>query len=151
MSGRLLIGSSRRLSAGFTLRKFIVVVSIVVLLGLMFLPSFMRARFGENENSAKGSLRTLYEANELYRKTHRPAEYPEELRALIETEPPLVDSNFVAAEQKGYRFQYERTSGKQFQMIAEPLYKFVTGYHRFYVDQTGIIRFNNATGDPIDA
>jgi len=143
---------SRRSSPqGFVLKKFIVVAGIIVLLSLMLFPSIMGARFEENENKVKGSLRTLYEANELYRKTHRPAEYPEILRALADTAPPLVDANIASLKQKGYQLKYERISSNEFAITAEPIYKFLTGYHTFFVDQTGIIRLNNAKGDPIDA
>ena len=141
----------REVLESFVVRKFIVIVSIVVLLSLMFFPSFMTVRFGENENVVKSSLRTLYEAGELYRKTHRPPEYPEQLRALTETEPPLVDAIYLLTNQKGYKFKYERTGGNEFNLIAKPNYKFLTGYRTFYVDQTGIIRLNNAKGEPIDA
>jgi len=143
--------SRRHSPTGFVLRKFIVVAGIIILLGLMIVPSLMNARFEENENSVKGSLRAIYEANELYRKTHRPAEYPELLSLLAETAPPLVDAKIVLSAQKGYQLKYERPSGNEFSVAAEPIYKFLTGYHVFYVDETGIIRLNNAKGDPIDA
>ena len=117
----------------------------------MLVPSYLSVRFGENENLIKSRLRTFYEANELYRKTHRPPEYPKSLEALSETMPPLVEKEFLKSPQAGYRFIYDRMEGSKFTVTAKPIFKFLTGYRTFFVDETGIIRLNNAMGDPIDA
>ena len=117
----------------------------------MLVPSYLSVRFGENENLIKSRLRTFYEANELYRKTHRPPEYPKLLEVLTETRPPLVEKDFLKSPQAGYRFFYDPASGDEFTITAKPIFKFLTGYRTFFIDETGIIRLNNAMGDPIDA
>jgi len=131
--------------------KYFVWTVFILLLILMFVPSFMSARFAENENAAKSYLRMLHEANEIYRKIQRPAEYAATLAELALGETNLADVEHVQAQKKGYRISYERINGDYYQLIAEPIYKFLTGYQTFFIDQTGVIRLNNAEGAPIDA
>lgn len=140
-----------RMPQGFMRRQMIVLLSILFILSLMFVPNFLNVRFGESENKVKSILRTVYEAAELYQKLHRPAEYPAHLDDMTSEEPPIADKSFLAEEQKGYRFRYDRIRSDKFRLTAKPIVKYVTGYHSFYIDETGIIRLNNAEGDPIDA
>ena len=133
------------------LKKIIVVFAIVAILLLMFIPAYLNVRFGESENIIKGKLRALYESNEIYRKTHRPMEYAQSIPALTETIPPLLDKEFLRSNQSGYRFIYDKTGGDKYSITAEPVYRFLTGLRTYFVNETGIIRLNNAAGDPIDA
>lgn len=133
------------------LKKIIVVCFIVGLLLLMLVPSYLSVRFGENENLIKSRLRALYEANEIYRKTHRPPEYPTKMKELTSTNPPLVDELLINPSQAGYQFTYDRMNGDKYSITAKPIFKYLTGYHTYFVNETGIIRLNSAAGDPIDA
>jgi type II secretory pathway pseudopilin PulG len=132
------------------IKKVIVVVFIAGLLLLMLVPSYLSVQFGENENIIKGRLRALYEANELYRKIHRPPEYTPSISELIKSNPPLVDEELIEPAQAGYQFIYERPEGDKYSITAKPIIKFLTGYHTYFVNETGIIRLNSAAGDPID-
>jgi len=133
------------------MRRWFVLSGILILLLGMFMPVYLNARFGHRENLVKNKLRTLYEANELFRKTHQPAEYPQSMTALKDTRPPLVDAWITEQIEKGYEFIYDRTNGDRFSILAKPIYKYLTGHHTFFIDETGIIRINSAAGDPIDA
>jgi hypothetical protein len=141
----------RPLLAGFTVSKFLIIFSILVLLAIMLFPSYLNVRFAENENNAKGNLRIFYEAAELYRKISSPPDYPEGLQALSETDLPLVDPKLLFSKKQGYQYEYVRGGMNKFHITAVPIQKFLTGYRTFYVDQTGIIRLNHATGEPIDS
>jgi len=131
-------------------RGLIVGVIIALLLG-MVIPAYLSARFGERENVVKGQLRTLYEASEIYRKIQRPAAYPESILDLEKTSPPLIDAELIRNQELGYQLLYDRLNGDKFSIVAKPNYKYLTGHHTFFIDETGIIRLNSATGDPIDA
>jgi len=133
------------------MKRVFVLTVIVTLLTAMVVPAYLSTRFGERENVIKGQLRTLYEANEIYRKIQRPAEYPESILDLEKTSPPLINADLIYNQESGYRFLYDRLNGDKFSIVAKPNYKYLTGHHTFFIDETGIIRLNSAAGDPIDA
>ncbi len=132
-------------------KKVIVIFCIIALLLLMIVPSYLNFRFADTENLIKSRLRALYEANELYKKTHRPPVYPDLLSELTKTNPPLIGPKMTAEKQLGYLFVYEKGDGDKFSIVSKPYFKYLTGYHTFYIDETGIIRLNDVSGDPIDA
>jgi hypothetical protein len=95
-----------------------------------------------NEASAVGSLRTVSTAVHAYSEVHRGA-LPATLHELRE----LIDSNLANSLKSGYRFDYQLRSTHNdgildgFEVVAEPVLTCVTGRRAFYMDETGVIRF----------
>jgi type II secretory pathway pseudopilin PulG len=133
------------------LRQVIAVLAVFAVIALMLISSIVNARFGENENKVKSTLRLIYEAAEVYRKVQRPASYPQAIEQLTETKPPLIEPSMLVLDGKGYRIIYERTREVRYRLKAVPKIRYLTGYRSYYLDETGIIRLNNSEGDPVDA
>ncbi len=134
---------------GFTLVEIMIVVAIIGLLAAIAILNLLRARVNSNESAAKGSLRTLSSACESFRAAQNPPTYPANLAALSGANPPYIDATLAGGTKQGYVFTYALVSANQFTVTATPVTPNVTGVNTFFVDETGVIRFTNAAGNPI--
>lgn len=138
---------------GFTLIELMIVVAIIAIIAAIAIPSLLNARKAGNEASAISSLRTLTTVNEQYRTRFQ--SYTDSLASL--SAAGYIDSVLGAGQKSGFNFAYAGggpgvntwTGG------ADPTDPGVTGDRFFFVDQSGVIRFNAAAtagvGDnPID-
>lgn len=138
---------------GFTLIELMIVVSIIAIIAAIAIPSLMNARKSGNEASAISSLRTLTTVNEQYR--NRFQEYAGSLANL--SAAGYIDSVLGAQVKSGYSFNYVRGAAttNTWTCNANPTVAGTTGDRYFYVDQSGVIRFNgtaaaSSTDSPID-
>jgi hypothetical protein len=104
----------------------------------------------ENEGKAIESLRTLSAACESYRADQNPVTYPPDLSALAEANPPYIDSQLGSGEKKGYKYIYTRISANQYTCFAKPEEPGVMGDRTFFIDESGVIRLDNANGNPLE-
>ncbi|MGE5308849.1 MAG: type IV pilin protein [Deltaproteobacteria bacterium] len=128
---------------GFTLVEIMVVVAIIAMLAAIAIPNLIRARITANEAAAIADLRTLVSAAHTYRTSSNTAGYPADLSDLV-TNPPYIDSVLGSGHKQGYDFTLSGNSAS-FTATAEPQAINQTGVRRFFVDTSGVIRFN-ATG-----
>ena len=135
---------------GFTLVEIMIVVAIIGLLAAIAIPNLLRARVNSNESAAKASLRTISTACESFRAAQNPPSYPANLAALSAANPPYIDDTLAAGNKQGYNFAYTFTTANQYSVTATPLTPNVTGVNTFFVDQSGVVRFTNAAGNPIE-
>lgn len=123
---------------------------------------FLRRGMAANESSAVGSLRTINTACVTYSTTYRRG-FPPSLAALG---PPangrasvraadLIDSMVVSGVKSGYRFAYVSRdfdgNGTMdgFTVNADPISRGTTGGRSFFIDQSGVIRWNrNGSAGP---
>lgn len=134
---------------GFTLVEIMIVVAIIGLLAAIAIPNLLRARVNSNESAAKGALRTLSTACESFRAAQNPPSYPANLAALSGANPPYIDATLAGGVKQGYTFTYALVNANQFTVTATPNTNNVTGVNTFFVDETGVIRFTNAAGNPV--
>ena len=137
---------------GFTLIELMIVVSIIAIIAAIAIPSLLAARISGNEASAISSMRTLSTVQEQYRT--RFGSYSASLVNLGGS--GYIDSVLAGGTKSGYSFGSETAVGNtSWSVNTDPVTVGVTGERRFFVDESGVIRFNTAavataTDSPID-
>ena len=162
-----------RKEKGFSLIELLIVVAIILIIAAIAIPNLLRARIAANEASAVASLRTIHTAVVTYFATYADG-YPPGLANL--GQPPLggnpscaradlIDNLLAAApnQKSGYTFIYAGATAvlnpppgcaagwNAYTINANPIAPGTTGQRYFFVDNTGVIRFNtNAPAGPND-
>jgi type IV pilus assembly protein PilA len=139
---------------GFTLVEIMIVVAIIALLAAIAIPNLLRARHNANEAAAIASLKTISVACESFRAAQTPPRYPDDLAELGDAEPPYIDDALADAidatnSRQGYWFTYARGGRNEYTCIARPETSGTTGTRVFFVDESGVIRIDDADGDAI--
>jgi len=138
---------------GVTLVEVMIVVAIIALLAAIAIPSLLRGRLNANETAAIAALRTLHSACESYRATQSPPAYPANLAALGAAanapNPAYIDPVLEAGTKQGYAFNYAG-GDTAYTCTAIPVTPNVTGVRTFFVDESGVVRANDASGAPVD-
>jgi prepilin-type N-terminal cleavage/methylation domain-containing protein len=140
---------------GFTLVEIMIVVAIISLLAAIAIPNLLRARHNANEAAGIAALRTVSTACESFRSAQTPTSYPANLAALSTAVPPYIDAGLAGATaaataRQGYFYTYALVNANQYTCTASPGVSGTTGTRIFFVDESGVIRLNNATGAPIE-
>jgi len=140
---------------GFTLVEIMIVVAIISLLAAIAIPNLLRARHNANEAAGIAALRTVSTACESFRSAQTPTSYPANLAALSTAVPPYIDAGLAGATaaataRQGYFYTYALVNANQYTCTANPGVTGTTGTRIFFVDESGVIRLNNATGAPIE-
>ncbi|MDD5347244.1 MAG: prepilin-type N-terminal cleavage/methylation domain-containing protein [Candidatus Omnitrophica bacterium] len=138
---------------GFTLVEIMIVVAIIALLAAIAIPNLLRARLAANESAAIAALKTLSSAAHTFRSAN--PGYPACLTTLYDgLTPPYIDSVLAGGTKQGYQFSLIGTNNdtndnpQGFDANAWPVTPGTTGNRRFFVDTSGVIRYNttgNAT------
>ena len=142
----------------------------VLIIAAIAIPNLLRAKMAANEASAVGSLRTIGTAAYSYGVTYSNG-FPRRLEDLDGktgsgascVHAHLLNSMLASGERSGYIFSYvpTTTNGEQpalspqaqrlgctapgaagFEVHADPMTRGATGQRSFYIDQTGVIRYN---------
>ena len=135
---------------GFTLVEIMIVVAIIALLAAIAIPNLLRARHNANEAAAIASLRTISTACESYRASQTPSWYPASMAILGAAVPPYIDATLATTVKQGYGYAYVLVNANQYTCTATPVTIGTTGTRVFFVDESGVIKINNAAGLPID-
>lgn len=140
---------------GFTLVEIMIVVAIIALLAAIAIPNLLRARHNANEAAAISALKTISTACESYRAAQTPTNYPDNLATLGGATPPYIDNVLAAAiavgsSRQGYYFTYVPDAPNEYGCTATPAKSGVTGTRIFFVDESGVIRLNDAAGAPVE-
>nr|MBU1327973.1 prepilin-type N-terminal cleavage/methylation domain-containing protein [Candidatus Omnitrophota bacterium] len=144
-----------RSKQGFTLVEIMIVVAIIALLAAIAIPNLLRARHNANEAASIAAIRTISTACESFRSAQTPTSYPANLAALSSATPAYIDAGLAGATaagtaRQGYFYTYALVNANQFTCTASPAVSGTTGTRIFFVDESGVIRLNNASGLPIE-
>jgi type IV pilus assembly protein PilA len=144
---------------GFTLVEIMIVVAIIALLAALAVPNMLRTKLVANESSAITALKTLSAAAHTYRVSN--PGYPGDLNSLsANITPPYIDSVLAGGIKQGYIFTLNGTypdsnsNYQGFEALASPVSEGITGNRYFYLDTSGVIRYNSTaetavTGNPL--
>ena len=135
---------------GFTLVEIMIVIAVIALLAAVSIPVFLRARIQANETSAIASLRSISTACIGFRSIQSPLSYPNNLNELGSATPPYIDQILGAGTKQGYSFNYNLVNANQYTCTATPVTPNVTGIRTFFLDESGVIKVNNAAGAPVE-
>lgn len=148
---------------GFSLVELIMVTAIILIIATFALPNFLRARYTANETSAVSSLRISYGAETQYASSYN--SFSADVNSLgpppvgtlpSATAADLVDSVLsgqiggqpLKFQKSGYQFIYTPAGSfpgvQQYTFQANPLVRGNTGQRSFFMDQTGIVRYNDS-------
>ncbi len=153
-----------KLPNGFTLMELLIVISIILILMLLAIPTASNLRKKTNELSAKKSLQTIQQAEGLYESTYPANGYACSLSALggdPSTGPPtptasqMIHSDLASGNKNGYIFTIgnctkvtvnstDRVTGYQVTAVPEAVGK--SGDLGFCSDQYGNIKADPAGG-----
>jgi type IV pilus assembly protein PilA len=145
---------------GFTLVEIMIVVAIIALLAAIATPNMLRTRLAANESSAIAALKTISSAAHTYRASN--PGYPPDLNSLYANlTPPYIDSVLAGGVKQGYTFNLSGTDAdangnyQGFESYAAPISSGITGNRFFFLDTSGVIRYNlsantSSSGTPLD-
>src|SRR5487761_2242668 len=141
---------------GFSLIELLVVVAIILIIAAIAIPNFLRARIAANEAAAVENMRTITTANVIYSTTYGIGY----AASLAKMGPPpgsgpvsanaagLIDDILATGTRTGYVYTYVAgpvSAGgtiDAYTLKADPVASNITGTRHFFVDATGVIRFN---------
>lgn len=135
---------SKRIRKGraeaFTLIELMLVVTLIAIITAIALPNLASARKAANEVAAIAALRTICTTQTHYRM--RFGSYGSLADLIAST---TIDDSFSDALRSGYLFSSTAAStASRWEMNADPETPGVTGDRHFFVDHSGVIRFQEA-------
>ncbi len=135
----------------------VALIPIILIVAAITIPNLLRARTAANEASAVGSLRKISTATIVYSRTYGHG-FPARLANLgpsptgdpdSEKAAGLIDEILARGWKSGYVFHYvaENTDGggawNEYAVTADPIAPGTTGLRHFFIDQTGVLRFES--------
>ena len=140
---------------GFSLIELLIVVSVILIIAAIAIPNFIKSKMRANEAAAVENMRTIGTANTVYLTTYGIG-FSSDLTKLSgnlvivdANNAGLIDSVLASGAKSGYSYTYTPgavdSSGhiNGFDLTADPINYGATGERYFYVNQSGIIRFNS--------
>ena len=146
---------------GFSLIELLIVVTIILVISAIAIPSYLRARLQSNEASAVSSLRTINTAAVTYSTTYSDVGFPPTLGSMGGTSPCapsaasacLLDDALSQGTKNGYSFVWTSdglTPSESYTISATPVRVGASGQRMFCTDLAGVIRYD-ATGSGCNA
>lgn len=157
---------------GFTLLELMVVAAIIAIIAAIAIPNLIRSRMTANEAQALGSVHTISTSEAQFQAAafvdadgNGHGDYGT-LAQLANPDgagasTPFLDSVLGGGTKGGYNYIVTVTLGAAavapaYTCVASPTTSGQSGYRRFYVDETGVIRFTangtnpTVTSPPVD-
>jgi type IV pilus assembly protein PilA len=135
---------------GFSLIELLIVVAIILIIAAIAIPNLIKSKMAANEAAAVGALRTLTTAEIAYSTACPSIGFTAALADLSNaTTCPggnnQIDPALATGTKSGYKFVLGGTTGSPivtFTATASPVTPGSSGTRFFFVDQTGVIRYN---------
>lgn len=144
-------------NSGFTLIELMIVVAIIAIIAAIAIPNLLRSRMSANEAGAAGAMRTIstsevaYQAAGIDATTNGIGKYAT-LTSLGTGTTPFIDAALSSGTKQGYNFQANPTleggSVPRYTALATPAIQDKTGVKGYFVDESGVIRFEGTGGTP---
>ena len=137
---------------GFSLIELLIVVAIILIIAAIAIPNLIKSKMAANESSAVGSLRTLTTGEIAFASACPAIGFTHTLADLgtAGTCPggnAQIDSTLQSGSKSGYKFTPSATAASgvnvTFTTLADPQ-SASTGTRHFFVDETGVIRYNQS-------
>jgi type IV pilus assembly protein PilA len=138
---------------GFSLIELLIVVAIILIIAAIAIPNLIKSKMAANESSAVGSLRTLTTAEIAYATACPNLGFTGLLADLGPAGAACpgganqIDNLLVTGSKSGYNLALGGVGGATpattFTANADPI-SASSGTRHFFVDQTGVIRYNQA-------
>lgn len=141
---------------GFTLIELMIVVAIIAIIVAIAIPNLLRSRMSANESGAAAGLRTIstgevaYQAAAIDSTTNGIGKFGT-LAALGTGTVPFVDLSIASGAKQGYVFQATpafTNNVPSYIATATPAIQGRTGVKTFFIDDSGLIRFEGDGGTP---
>jgi len=134
---------------GRNLKWLAILIVCLGVFGYIAMPNFSHSHGAlSNDASAKSSLRTLVTTSEQYRTSQ--GDYPTSLTVL--NTAGYIDSSLSSGTKSDYVFTYASTAGSgAWTCTASPTTFGSTGSVHFFVDESGVIRFDTSASGVGDA
>ena len=138
-----------RAERGFTLIELMIVVAIIATIAAIAVPNLLAARKSGNESGVISALRAIATAQDIFRTRDGEGDgifdYAVSL-AELHAANQLIDSALSSGERHGYRFEMHPFAPPENparrQLLPSPLVPGKTGDRYFFIDESGVIRFN---------
>ena len=144
-------------NSGFTLIELMIVVAIIAIIAAIAIPNLLRSRMSANEAGAAGGIRTIstgevaYQAAGIDSTTNGIGKYAT-MTSLGTGTTPFIDSALSSGNKQGYAFTatptLENNAVPRYTATATPQLVNKTGIKAYFVDESGVIRFDGAGGTP---
>jgi prepilin-type N-terminal cleavage/methylation domain-containing protein len=132
---------------GFTLIELMIVIAIIAIIAGIAIPNLLQSRKGANEAAAVGGLRTLFQAEEMFRDEDMDhdgvLEYATSFQTLV-VHGALIDQTLATGTKQGYVYSILEADQFAFQATASPVSPGQSGDRYFFIDDSGALRFNDA-------
>jgi prepilin-type N-terminal cleavage/methylation domain-containing protein len=137
---------------GFSLIELLIVVAIILIIAAIAIPNLIKSKMAANESSAVGSLRTLTTAEVAFATSCPNLGFTANLvdmgptGAVCPGGANQIDNLLVTGTKSGYAMAISNVTGTPattFNINADPV-STSSGTRHFFVDQTGVIRYNQA-------